>query len=242
MSCTARALGAITAQTKLHFFIFLLCGGHSSLEPRLPIPNRTVKRVCADDSVPFAHAKVGYRHAIFKRKSPASTEDRAFLFAKTRLLVEDRHEAAVNHALAVERHVGLVRPHPLVLHDLGPCCVARFLRWPLDPGIDDILIASRLHRAPEVRDLAFGDVIAPGLDDAGRPIFLEYRRSLGGHLAIALPVGGRHGDEIAVSVAHGSRCTLFYQRSEAAEDHALAVEWHIRAHLLHARIILHFPV
>ncbi len=49
------------------------------MEPRLPIPNRTVKRVCADDSVPFAHAKVGYRHAIFKRKSPASKEDRAFL-------------------------------------------------------------------------------------------------------------------------------------------------------------------
>ena len=28
-----------------------LCGGYSNLEPRLPIPNRTVKRVCADDSV-----------------------------------------------------------------------------------------------------------------------------------------------------------------------------------------------
>ena len=49
----------------IHFFN-LLSGGHSSLEPRLPIPNRTVKRVCADDSVPFAHAKVGYRQAIFK--------------------------------------------------------------------------------------------------------------------------------------------------------------------------------
>ena len=64
----------------IHFFS-LLSGGHSSLEPRLPIPNRTVKRVCADDSVPFAHAKVGYRQAIFKRKSPGSKERRAFLFA-----------------------------------------------------------------------------------------------------------------------------------------------------------------
>ena len=27
------------------------------------------------------HAKVGYRQAIFKRKSPASNEDRAFLLA-----------------------------------------------------------------------------------------------------------------------------------------------------------------
>src|SRR2546423_9354490 len=72
---------AVLRNRKLHFFNFLLCGGHSSLEPRLPIPNRTVKRVCADDSVPFAHAKVGYRHAIFKRKSPASKKDRAFLLA-----------------------------------------------------------------------------------------------------------------------------------------------------------------
>src|SRR5256714_15334408 len=61
---------AVLRNCKLHFFIFLLCGGHSSLNPRLPIPNRTVKRVCADDSVPFAHAKVGYRHAIFKAKNP----------------------------------------------------------------------------------------------------------------------------------------------------------------------------
>jgi hypothetical protein len=30
---------------------FLLPGGCSSLDPHLPIPNRTVKRVCADDSV-----------------------------------------------------------------------------------------------------------------------------------------------------------------------------------------------
>ena len=28
-------------------------GGHSELEPRLPIPNRTVKRLCADDSVDY---------------------------------------------------------------------------------------------------------------------------------------------------------------------------------------------
>src|SRR5690348_15413012 len=75
------ALGAISPQTspepigtpRLHFFN-LLSGGHSSLEPRLPIPNRTVKRVCADDSVPFAHAKVGYRQAIFRQGSPISKE------------------------------------------------------------------------------------------------------------------------------------------------------------------------
>src|SRR5262249_60987827 len=60
------------------------CGGHSSLEPRLPIPNRTVKRVCADDSVPFAHAKVGYRHAIHQTKTPGSREGRGFLLRALR--------------------------------------------------------------------------------------------------------------------------------------------------------------
>ena len=60
-------------------------GGHSSLDPRLPIPNRTVKRVCADDSV-HSHAKVGYRQAIFERKGPASQEDRAFLLTARRAL------------------------------------------------------------------------------------------------------------------------------------------------------------
>ena len=35
-----------------------MSGAHSALEPRLPIPNRTVKRGRADDSV-HAYAKVG---------------------------------------------------------------------------------------------------------------------------------------------------------------------------------------
>src|SRR5687767_4478375 len=80
------ALGAIlypklwVSPVALHFFN-LLPGGHSSLEPRLPIPNRTVKRVCADDSVPFAHAKVGYRHAIFKTKPRARTSAGVFCLA-----------------------------------------------------------------------------------------------------------------------------------------------------------------
>ena len=35
---------------------------HSKLEPPLPIPNRTVKRHCADDSAETS-VKVGYRQA-----------------------------------------------------------------------------------------------------------------------------------------------------------------------------------
>ena len=38
-------------------------GGHSTLDPPLPIPNRTVKRSRADDSV-LPHVKVGYRQAL----------------------------------------------------------------------------------------------------------------------------------------------------------------------------------
>ena len=55
-----------------------LTGGYSNLEPLLPIPNRTVKRVCADDSV-HSHAKVGHRQTI--PRSPIPQWGRAFLFA-----------------------------------------------------------------------------------------------------------------------------------------------------------------
>jgi hypothetical protein len=49
-------------------------GGNSALEPPLPIPNRTVKRSSADDSV-FSHVKVGHRQAI----PSALSEDNNFL-------------------------------------------------------------------------------------------------------------------------------------------------------------------
>src|SRR6476659_3949448 len=42
---------------------------HSELVPPLPIPNRTVKRLCADDSAATS-VKVGHRQAVI-RKPPA---------------------------------------------------------------------------------------------------------------------------------------------------------------------------
>ena len=42
---------------------------HSESVPPLPIPNRTVKRLCADDSAATS-VKVGYRQASYKKKSP----------------------------------------------------------------------------------------------------------------------------------------------------------------------------
>ena len=42
---------------------------HSEVVPLLPIPNRTVKRFCADDSA-GSRVKVGHRQAI-KPKTPS---------------------------------------------------------------------------------------------------------------------------------------------------------------------------
>ena len=42
---------------------------HSEVVPLLPIPNRTVKRLCADDSAD-SRVKVGHRQAITARNAP----------------------------------------------------------------------------------------------------------------------------------------------------------------------------
>ena len=43
---------------------------HSELVPPLPIPNRTVKRLYADDSAATS-VKVGYRQASYLEKAPS---------------------------------------------------------------------------------------------------------------------------------------------------------------------------
>ena len=50
---------------------------HSELVPLLPIPNRTVKRLCADDSAD-TRVKVGHRQAIQPENAPSP--DGAFFF------------------------------------------------------------------------------------------------------------------------------------------------------------------
>ena len=52
---------------------------HSEVVPLLPIPNRTVKRLCADDSAD-SRVKVGHRQAI-KPETPNQTIGR-FFFGK----------------------------------------------------------------------------------------------------------------------------------------------------------------
>ena len=45
---------------------------HSKLVPLLPIPNRTVKRLCADDSAD-PRVKVGHRQALTAPKTPSAS-------------------------------------------------------------------------------------------------------------------------------------------------------------------------
>lgn len=45
-------------------------GDHRELEPPDPIPNSTVKRFIADDSVGSPHVKVGHRQAPYIRPRP----------------------------------------------------------------------------------------------------------------------------------------------------------------------------
>ena len=53
---------------------------HSKLVPLLPIPNRTVKRLCADDSAD-PRVKVGHRQALTARQTPSIRW--AFCFGET---------------------------------------------------------------------------------------------------------------------------------------------------------------
>ena len=53
---------------------------HSEVVPLLPIPNRTVKRFCADDSAD-SRVKVGHRQAI-KVKTPNQLVGRFFWCAQ----------------------------------------------------------------------------------------------------------------------------------------------------------------
>lgn len=58
---------------------------HSKLVPLLPIPNRTVKRLCADDSA-GSRVKVGHRQALTAQKTPVSI-DWGFLLCRCTILL-----------------------------------------------------------------------------------------------------------------------------------------------------------
>ena len=59
---------------------------HSEVVPLLPIPNRTVKRLCADDSAD-SRVKVGHRQALTAGKARSEMIG-LFLFAPPKSLAE----------------------------------------------------------------------------------------------------------------------------------------------------------
>src|SRR3990167_8457755 len=70
-----------SADSKLYEFVWLckctvrqqvMPDDHSEVVPLLPIPNRTVKRLCADDSA-GSRVKVGHRQALTQPPKPPRT-------------------------------------------------------------------------------------------------------------------------------------------------------------------------
>ena len=77
----------LEADSKLYEFVVLttrsarhqvMPDDHSELVPLLPIPNRTVKRLSADDSA-GSRVKVGHRQALTASKAPAEMLGLLFL-------------------------------------------------------------------------------------------------------------------------------------------------------------------
>ena len=65
-------LFALTNVTVKHATLQVMPDDHSELVPPLPIPNRTVKRLCADDSAATS-VKVGHRQAFIPKTPPVKT-------------------------------------------------------------------------------------------------------------------------------------------------------------------------
>ena len=83
---------------------------HSELVPLLPIPNRTVKRLSADDSA-GSRVKVGHRQALTALKSPSRNAG-AFVFSGSVLHPEHGLPAsAVQDPIALP--VGGARTHQI---------------------------------------------------------------------------------------------------------------------------------
>jgi hypothetical protein len=140
---------------------------HSKSVPPLPIPNRTVKRLCADDSAATS-VKVGYRQASYREKTPA--EMLGFFFALPPKAM------TVFRPMEYQQLLAWRRSHPawrLLLADHAPM-IASFLhqafivtnarglpREQLASQLDDHLFA--LHRA--AGETLFPKAAAAYLDD-----------------------------------------------------------------------------
>ena len=109
------------------FLIPFLFGGHSELVPRLPIPNRTVKRLCADDSVdypcesrsppnsPFQSPDAQHQGFVhFKSKEYSNQTEHHHAHSQCLLspLLPQRFKASINVSKAACKHLKHVyRPY-----------------------------------------------------------------------------------------------------------------------------------
>ena len=79
---------------------------HSEVVPLLPIPNRTVKRLCADDSAD-SRVKVGHRQALTARK--AQQKCWAFCFFRFRLSGVEKVVAVALRGAGADQIIGQLR-------------------------------------------------------------------------------------------------------------------------------------
>ena len=75
---------------------------HSELVPLLPIPNRTVKRLSADDSAD-SRVKVGHRQALTARQTPRVSQDRGVLLLQFPISSNPSTNQRIQSALGAER-------------------------------------------------------------------------------------------------------------------------------------------
>ena len=85
---------------------------HSDLVPLLPIPNRTVKRICADDSA-GSRVKVGHRQALTAQHPQLSQEAGGFVFGGAEMNVAQPRPLyyLIHRLLAADRRIRPVTPY-----------------------------------------------------------------------------------------------------------------------------------
>src|SRR6185437_6629665 len=119
-------------------------------------------------------------------------------------LFDDRLEAAVDHALAVERHGGELLLDRRVVHHLLIGGVAHLPARIFEPREDDFFLRLGVDCLAEVGDLAVGHVAVPSLDLPANAKSEEDGSSLAGVLAISLLVRLWHGRDESFEIGHAA--------------------------------------
>src|SRR4029078_13197922 len=124
--------------------------------------------------------------------------------AAGRAFLDDRVEAAHDHALAVERHALTHFGHARVAHELLVRGVAGLPIWIFEEREDDLLVGLGIDRLAEVGDLAFGHVTFPGFDHSANDNLLNQRCEIGRLLFVGRPVALGDGDDETFEIGHAA--------------------------------------